>query len=112
MHSNTEMIYRNTDRPVPVIHRYQQGGGKEMVYNSSFNVFGRILPSVFRMSVSLPCSCQNVFFLPRSHQVIFLFTSFLRVFFCSVQFNDESHVIYFFVPDFFVLVLLDYPICV
>jgi hypothetical protein len=83
-----------------------------MVYNSSFNVFGRILPSVFRMSVSLPCSCQNVFFLPRSHQVIFLFTSFLRVFFCSVQFNDESHVIYFFVPDFFVLVLLDYPICV
>jgi len=24
---NTEMIYRNTDRPVPVIYRYRPGGG-------------------------------------------------------------------------------------
>jgi hypothetical protein len=37
MHSNTEMIYQNTDRPVPVIYRYQQGGGgKETVYNSRY----------------------------------------------------------------------------
>ena len=46
------------------------------------------------------------FYLPRSHQVLFLFTSFLCVFFCSVRFNDESHVIYLFVPDFFVLVIM------
>jgi hypothetical protein len=70
-----------------------------------FNVFGCISPSVFRMSVFLPRSCQNVFLFtllaPSGLFVYLIFTRFL----CSVRFNDESHVIYFFVPDFFVLVL-------
>ena len=53
MHSNTKMIYRNTDRPVPVIYRYQQGGVKKryttlefMVLNSSHKVFWRSLAEI------------------------------------------------------------------
>ena len=34
MHSNTEMIYCNTDRPVPVIYRYRQGGGVKKQYTT------------------------------------------------------------------------------
>ena len=63
--------------------------------------------SFFYLARDRMCFC-----LPRSHQLLFLFTSFLRVYFCSVRLYDESHVIYFFVPIFFVVVLLDYPICV
>ena len=35
MHSNTEMIYQNTDQPVPVIYRYRQGRGVKKRYNST-----------------------------------------------------------------------------
>ena len=66
---NTKMIYQNTNRPVPVIYRYRhRGGGKETVYNSSKFVLGlrpicckKSLLSLCKRITYVACSCLPSF---------------------------------------------------